>query len=322
MVLFVRRSVGVVVSALLAAVTAWAEPLRPPELTRAFEQFNGATERLARARAAAEALAAHERPRSAREWEGLPEAFQAATRAMQSAEGLVLPRGPAAIPAEQFRSCGSRASAIARAERAIKEIQGVELRVGELRAQLKERRTAGQAVEEGWRSLMKALSTLPEGSGVIDLFPGRWTDLEAPVASAIRGYLEGLGRLEERLDRGQVELRARAVGLGGAMAEAKGGRDCGLAGQWMGASSHAGTVSGATLELTVVGSGFSGVANLGGVVLPVRSVSLNGTSLVVSLGDGRASLTGTLSADGRAFSGTFSSAEGPASFTLRRQEDR
>jgi hypothetical protein len=319
-----HRPAGVVaLVALASAATAvWAEPGRPSaEQARAFEQFAAGAERLARARAAGEALAAHERPRfGPGDWEGMLEAFQSAAGAARAAEAAGVPRGPAPVPVDQLKSCASRAGALNLAGRAVRELEVAELRCGEGRGQLKERRAAAQAAEESWRALGKLLARLPDGSGVAELFPGRGKDWDAPLGEALRAYQESLAKQEARLERAQAEFKARAAGLAGAIAEAKSARDCELVGQWLGASTHAGTVSGAMLELAAGEGGFSGTAHIGGLRLPVKRVTHNGSSLVVTLGDGKASLSGTLAPDGRTYRGTFSSAEGPAAFTLHRPE--
>jgi len=305
--------------ALLAAsaAPAWAQPLRlSPETQAALVQFEAGSGKLALAREAATALAAGDRPRGApRDWEGLAEAFQAAARAAQRADGPLLPELPAPVAPEQLRSCATRAAAVTRGDRAVKSLQAVAQRCAETRAQLRERVAAAQATEEGWRALVRTLAGLPESSGVAGLFPGRWAAQEAPVAAAQATYREALARQATSVERNLAELRGRAGSLGAAVSRA---RDCLLAGRWAGASSHAGTVSGVTLELTADGSAWVGSANLGGVRVPVRAVAVNGTSVVISLAEGH-SLTGTLTADGLTYSGTHSSSEGPAAFALHRQ---
>jgi hypothetical protein len=298
-----------------------AEPLRlAPEAGRAFQQLAAGAEKLARARAAAAALAAHERPQaSPRDWEGMGESLQAAARSLQGAEGPALPELPSAIPLEQLRSCAARSSALTRAERAVRGLQVAAQRCAETRALLRDRQAEAQAADQDWRALEKALAALPEGSGVLELFPDRLAGQEAAVKAALTGYLSALGRQEDRLDKLQTDLRGRAAALASAAADVARARDCLIAGQWAGAATHAGTVSGVTLELVAAGAGYSGTANLGGVNLPVRGAVLNGGTLVVSVGSAGATLSGTLSSDGRTYSGTFSSAEGPASFNVHRQ---
>jgi hypothetical protein len=51
----------------------------------------------------------------------------------------------------------------------------------------------------------------------------------------------------------------------------------------------------------------------------VKSVNISGSAVTVALVDGRGTLAGTLSADGRALKGTFSTQDGPAPFQLRKQ---
>jgi hypothetical protein len=53
--------------------------------------------------------------------------------------------------------------------------------------------------------------------------------------------------------------------------------------------------------------------------VPLRSVSLQGNHLTLSLSGGKGSLQGTLSPDGRTYRGTVTSIDGPGPFTLRHQ---
>jgi hypothetical protein len=222
------------------------------------------------------------------------------------------------VPPEQLRSCGTRAAAVARAERAVRGLQAAAQRCAESRAQLRERLASVQAAAEAWRSLRAALDRLPDGAAVGELFPGRWAAQEAPVAAALGTSRDALGRQLDRLERNQAELRARAATQAAALAETARARDCALAGQWAGASSHLGTVSGVTLELAPTASGWTGTANLGGLRLPVHAVTVSGASVQITLGEGQA-LNGTLAPDGRGLSGTYASPEGPAAFALQRQ---
>ncbi len=53
--------------------------------------------------------------------------------------------------------------------------------------------------------------------------------------------------------------------------------------------------------------------------MAVRTVTFSPGGFAIALADGRTSLKGTLAADGRSCRGTFSSLEGPGTFTLRKQ---
>lgn len=92
-----------------------------------------------------------------------------------------------------------------------------------------------------------------------------------------------------------------------------------LAGTWSGTRSQGGAVSGLSLRLVGAGDSWTGTANLEGASVPIRTVSLNGNALAITIADGKGSLTGTLSPDGRIFTGTFSSIDGPGPFSLRRR---
>ncbi len=304
----------------LVGAAASAQPLRLSlDAQASLAQFEAGTVKLAQAREAAAALSAGERPaRPARDWEGLAEAFQGAARSAQRADGPLFPEPPAPVPPEQLKGCASRAAAVARADRALKGLQALAQRCADTRVQLRERIAAAQEAEEGFRALLKTLAGLPDTSGVAALFPGRWAGQQAPVAAALASFREALARQAVSAERHQADLRARAGALSAALAEASRGKDCQLGGRWAGAASRAGTVSGVTLELSGDGASWGGSANLGGVRLQVRGVSLDGASVQISLAEGQA-LSGTLATDGRTFSGTWSSPEGPAAFSLQRQ---
>jgi len=53
--------------------------------------------------------------------------------------------------------------------------------------------------------------------------------------------------------------------------------------------------------------------------MPVKKVTLAGNVVSMTVGDGQGALRATLSADDQVLKGTYSSIDGPASFTLRRQ---
>jgi len=62
-----------------------------------------------------------------------------------------------------------------------------------------------------------------------------------------------------------------------------------------------------------------GSGNVDGNTVAVRSVAFSGNTVSVSFAEGRGSMKGTLSPDGRSYHGTFSSMDGPSSFSLAKQ---
>jgi hypothetical protein len=316
-----RRAVLAMISLNLAApLPGRAEPLRLPlTLQLGLTQLASAGEKLARAKAAAAALAAHERPPgSPREWEGLPEAFALAARTLQAADGPAAPE-VMGIPLEQLRACGSRGEASSRAERVVRQLLAAAQRVGETRALLKEHRAAAQTHQEDWRALVKALGALAADPLSANTLPSRWEAPDAGVLPALGTVEQALGRHDEKLERAQSELRARSAALAATLTDLSHAQDCLVAGHWAGAFTSAGATRGMTLELRSSGEGFTGTANLGGGPMPLRSVSLKASSLSIVLEKGGGTLTGTLSADWRTWSGSLSSIDGPGTFSLHRQ---
>lgn len=301
---------------------AVAEPLpMAGEARRALQRFDDGAERLAKARAAAAALETHDRPKgSARDWEGVLAAFEGAAEAARRSEGPAVPdAADYKAPPEQLRSCATRQAALTRIERWLKTLHAAGQRCSETRVVLRERLAAAQAAEEGRKSLLKSAARLSGDPLLAAYFPWRWDDLEKRLAPAIATYAGELRRWQERVDRGSAELRQRAAALAASLDEYAKARDCVLAGQWAGMKSQGGAMGGILLRLAGSGTSWSGTASIDGVDAPIHGVKVSGNTVQIAVGNRRTSLNGSISDDGRSIKGTFFSADGPGTFTLRKQ---
>jgi hypothetical protein len=307
----------------LLPAPAWSEPLRFQgiETLKAMRSFDEAAQRLLQARAAMAAIEAGQKPSgAASDWAGVVAAMEAAAQAVKKSDGPAVPE--AADPAatwQQVKSCETRTGALGRVDRQLRGLQAEDLRCAETRTFLKERLASAAAAEEARRALLKAMTKNPDEGLVLQYFPWRWAELERPLAVAIVTYAGELRRWAERVDRGQTDLRTRAGTLAGWLADYRGARDCVLTGLWAGLASREGTVSGLAIRLTPAGNGWTGTVTVDGRDQAVRSVALKGNAVVISIGDRMGAITGTLGADDRVLKGTFSSIEGPATFTLKKQ---
>jgi hypothetical protein len=304
----------------LPVPAAAQQPRIRADTQQAFQQFDDAAVRLTRARAAMAALEAGERPKgSPREWSGVSEALEVATNALKVSEGLPLP-DPGAYTASQdaLRKCATRPAALARLERLTRNLQAAIQRGVEARALLRDRATAVRAAEDAVHALVRAGAKLPASPAAQEAFPWSWSEFEGAAAAALAANAAELRRLQDGLERNNAELRSRASTLGGWLATYADAKDCLLAGRWVGSRSQGGTIAGLTVNLIAAGSGWSGSANADGEEAAIRAVTVNGNAILVSVAGGKA-LQGTLSADGRVFKGTFSSMDGPGTFTLRKQ---
>jgi hypothetical protein len=306
----------------VAPLPASAEGLHlTADVARGLQGLEDGAARLQRARAALEALQAH-RPTAgkAADWEGAPAVLQAAADLLRRAEGPALPDASGyAVPADQLRACPSRPAALARADRLQRSAQADAQRAGETRTLLRERLAQVQQAEESRRALLAGTALVARDEAAAALFTWRWTDLDRPLAAALLSATAELRRWLERVERTQAELKARAASLSAQQADWGRARDCALAGQWAGTRKREGTMAGLALRLAVAGNGWTGTLDVDGVTMPVKKVTLAGSAVSMAVGDGQGALRATLSADDQVLKGTYSSIDGPATFTLRRQ---
>jgi hypothetical protein len=315
-----RATMAALAALTLAPGGARAEPLRmPADAVRAFQDFDEAAQKLGRVRAALASLESRDRPGgTARDWAGMAEGFAAAAEGLKRSEGPGIPEARSQVTQEQLRSCGTRQGALARLERQVRILQGGAQRCADTRAVFRDRLAAAQGAEDGRKAAARTADRLDEPA-VAEALGWRWADVDRPLAASIAAYAGELRRHQERVDRGQAELKARAAQLSGWLEEYGAARDCILAGQWAGVRQQAGAASGLTLHLTASGSSWSGSANLDGVDVPVRGVTMSGSAVSITLGDRRATMNGAISGDGRSFKGSFMSVDGPGTFSLRKQ---
>ena len=304
-------------------LAASAEPLNmPAEAANAFQVFAEATQQLNRAKAAMAAIEADEKPQGSEEdWAGVVSGYEAAADAIKRSGG-----GPAAPDAsaygvsyEQLRTCSTRQVALGKLDRQMRSLHAAAQQVGETRAFLRNRLDAARAAEETQRSLVRSAAKLADKKLLEEVFTWSWPDVEAKVGKSIAAYSSELKRWHDRMDRGGADLKARGASLASQLDRFRGARDCLLAGHWVGSKSQAGTVAGMTLHLTGSGSSWTGTANLDGKSIAVRSVAISGSTVSVGFAEGRASMKGTLSGDGRNYHGSLSSMDGPGSFSLFKQ---
>ena len=301
---------------------AVAEPLHlPPEAARGLQALEDGTARLQRARAAMEAVQAHRAPVGvAADWEGAPGQLQGAAEQLRRAEGPALPdAGGYAMGTDQLRACATRAAALGRAERLQRAAQADAQRCGESRATIRERLAQVQHAEEARRALLAGAAPSGGDAAAEALFTWRWADLDRPLGSALALASAELKRWLERVERAQAELKARAGALAALQSDWGRQRDCVLAGLWAGTRTREGTLAGLSLKLAPATGGWTGTMDVDGAVLPVKGVTLKGNAVTLTVGAGEATLRGTLSADEQVLKGSYSSIDGPASFTLRKQ---
>jgi len=303
-------------------LAAAAEPLNmPAEVANAFQVFAEATQQLNRAKAAMAAIEADEKPQgSAEDWPGVVSGYEAAADAIKRSGGPTVPDASAyGVPQEQLRSCSTRQVALGKLDRQMRSLHAAAQQVGETRAFLKNRLDAARAAEETQRSLVRSAAKLADKKRLEEVFTWSWPDVEAKVGKSIATYSSELKRWQDRLDRGGADLKSRGASLANQLDHFGGAKDCLLAGHWVGSKSQAGTVAGMTLHLTGSGSSWTGTVNLDGKSIAVRSVAISGSTVSVGFAEGRASMKGTLSGDGRNYHGSLSSMDGPGSFSLFKQ---
>jgi hypothetical protein len=293
----------------------------PADAARALQGLEDGAARLERARAALEALLDRRPPAGkASDWGGAPAALQAAADLLRRSEGPALPdAGGYAVATDQLRACASRPAALARAERLQRAAQADAQRAQETRALLRDRLGQVQRAEEARRALAAGGAQVAGDEAAGAYFTWRWAELDRPLSGALAAATTELRRWLERVERAQAELRSRAATLAAQQADWSRPRDCVLAGQWAGTRTREGTVAGLALRLSPAGQGWSGTLEVDGVALPVKGVTLKGSAVSLSAGEGQGALRGTLSADEQVLKGTYSSIDGPAAFTLRRQ---
>lgn len=301
---------------------AAAEPLpMPSEALNAFQTFAEATQQLNKAKMAMVALEAGEKPESnAEDWAGAVSGYETAAEAIRRAGGPAVPDASAyGVSAEQLKSCGTRGASLAKIDRQLKSIQTLSQQASETRAFLKNRLDVAYAADETRRYLVKTAAKLAGSRLPQQVFTWSWQDLDGPMAKWIAAYANELKRYQERVDRGNAELKSRAATLSDQFKAFAGAKDCLLAGHWIGSKSQGGAVAGLSLNLVSSGASWIGSGNVDGNTVAVRSVAFSGNTVSVSFAEGRGSMKGTLSPDGRSYHGTFSSMDGPGSFSLAKQ---
>ena len=293
----------------------------PGDTQRALQQFDEASEQLARARAAMAALDAGEAVTGqAVDWAGAPAALVAAAGALKRSAGPLVPEpDERPLSARELRSCATRADAVAELERRHRALLTGSQRGADARAGLRDRLGAAHAAEEALRYLVRTSSKHAGEPALAEAFTWPWPDLEGPSAAALASYTGELRRYLEKVDRSAAEQRARAAEAAELLASYARAKDCLLAGSWSGTRTQAGAVSGLALQLASTAEVWSGTAVLDGDGVAVKSVTISGSAVIVALVDGHGTLAGTLSADGRALKGTVSTQDGPAPFQLRKQ---
>ena len=302
--------------------TAAAEPLpMPSETANAMQAFAEATQQLAKAKAAMAAVEAGEKPLGApQDWAGAISGYENAADAIRKSGGPAVPDASGyGVATEQLRSCATRSAAVARLDKHIKSLHALSQQASDTRALLKARLDAAHGADDTRRYLVKAAAKLAGSPALADAFTWSWQDLETSSGKAIATYAGELKRYQDRVEKGNAELKARAAALYAQLEAYAGAKDCLLAGNWAGSRSQGGAVAGLTLHLVVAGSSWNGTANVDGKTVAVRSVAISGSSVSVALAEGKGSMKGTLSADGRSYHGSFSSMDGPGSFNLFKQ---
>jgi hypothetical protein len=191
-------------------------------------------------------------------------------------------------------------------------------RGAEATSQLKARLAAAQAAEDARKELAAFGARRGKEPGAVALFPWQWEKVEA-LQKGLSGYSAALRR-QLALVEGSVGDLREAASTTGAEANSWSARtaECALAGSWSGTQNVGGNLSGLTLQLTQSGEGWGGSAQSSGPPAAVASVKLSGTHVVISLRDGKGTLTGVLSDNGKALAGSLASSEGPATFELRK----
>lgn len=319
--LFGRASAVLLVSLVVKPGAAAAEPLSmPAETTNAFQAFAEATQQLTKAKAALVAIEAGEKPQSSPEdWAGVISGYETAAETIKRSVGPAVPDASAyGVPLDKLKSCATRPPTLAKLDKQVKALYATSQQASETRALLKSRLDEARAADETRRYLVRVAAKQADAP-LREVFTWSWRDLEIPVAKSIATYANELRRYQERVDRGNAELKSRAASLSGQLDGFGSAKDCLLAGSWSGTRSQAGTVAGLTISLVSAGASWTGSANLDGKNVPVRAVTLSGSAVSISFAEGRFSMKGTLSPDGRSFRGSLSSMDGPGSFSLTKQ---
>ena len=302
--------------------SASAEPMNmPAETVNAFQAFAEATQQLNKAKIAMAALEAGEKPQATSEdWAGVISGYETAAETIKRSGGPVMPDASAyGVPVDQLRSCATRSAALAKLDKQLRGLHSAAQQAAETRSFLKNRLDAAHAADETRRYLVKTAAKLSSSPLLASVFTWSWQDLEAPVAKSIAAYANELKRYQERVDRGHADLKARATTLSAQYDSVNTAKDCLLAGHWLGSKSQGGAMAGLTLHLVSSGSSWTGTANLDGKTVAVRGVSFAGNTVSISFAEGRGSMKGTVSADGRTYHGSISSMDGPGSFSLAKQ---
>jgi hypothetical protein len=305
----------------MAAPAAAVEPLAiPGDTARAFQAFDEATALLEGARVAMKALEAGEAsPGTSRSWEGAVGAYQNAAELLKRSGG---PGGFDAsvygVAGDELKSCSTRAAALARLDRQAKSLHAVGQRAAETRSVLKGRLDAAHAADEVRRYLVATATKLGDAPGLSAMFTGSWQDFDASVSRSISAYSSELRRHQERVDRGQAEARSREAALASEAETFGKAKDCALAGKWSGSKSQFGAKGSMMLQLASAGGAWSGAANLGAGAIPVRNVTIAGSNVSIAFADGKTSLKGTLSPDGKTYQGSLSF-DGPGTFSLHKE---
>jgi hypothetical protein len=319
--LFGRASAVLLMSLAVKPGAAHAEPLSmPAETSNAFQAFAEATQQLTKAKAALVAIEAGEKPQgSPEDWTGVISGYETAAETIKRSGGPAVPDANAyGVPLDKLKSCATRPATLAKLDKQLKALYATSQQATETRALLKARLDEARAADEARRYLVRGAAKQADAP-LREVFTWSWRDLEIPVAKSIATYTNELRRYQERVDRGNTELKSRAVSLSGQLDSFGSAKDCLLAGHWSGTKSQSGTVAGLTISLVSAGSSWTGGANLDGKTVPVRAVTLVGSTVSISFVEGRLSMKGTLSPDGRTYHGSLSSMDGPGTFSLTKQ---
>ena len=314
---------GLLVAVALVAAAAPVAPPRPisAEAGAAAAAFEEAAGRLQRARTALATLDAGGTPEAGgAPWSDAAAALQAAAEALGALAPPAVPDlAEVLVPLEAMRGCANRGGALGRADRGVRTLLVEAQRVAEARAWVRDRLAAAQGAEEARRALVKAAPRVQGDARLAAWFPWTWADLERPASGALAAGQASLKRWQDRLERGQAELRGRANDLAATAAEVARWRDCALAGRWAGLRTLEGSMSPVALKLVASGGGWSGSVAVDGREEAAQQVVVKGSKVTVTLADRKGSLTATLAADERTMRGTLSTADGLGQISLKRQ---
>jgi hypothetical protein len=307
--------------ALGAAPAAAVEPLAlPPDALKAFQSFDEASALLDGARSAMKEVETGAKPKAtSKDFEGAIAGYQVAADILKRSGGpAALDAGAYGVGLEELRSCATRPGALARLEKHARTLRTAAQHGVETRALLKSRLDAAHAADEARRYLVSTAARLGSAPELAEVFTWSWPELDASLSRSISAYAGELRRYQERADRGVADARARESALSSEAETFARAKDCALAGKWSGSKSQFGSKGSMSLTLASAGGAWSGSANLGSGAIAVRSVSIAGSNVSIAFSDGKTSLKGTLSPDGRTYQG-FMSFDGPGSFTLHKE---